>query len=143
MKLGSWTDLPGNEVKNTMGSACYTIRFQLPASADEWMLSLGDVRESARVRINGKEIGTLWALPYQCYIGKYLHPGENLLEVEVTNLPANRIAEMDRQQIPWRKFKDINVAALNYKEGNYANWQPMESGLLGPVQLIPMKNITF
>lgn len=143
VKLGSWTDLPGNEVKNTMGSACYTIRFQLPASADEWMLSLGDVRESARVRINGKEIGTLWALPYQCYIGKYLHPGENLLEVEVTNLPANRIAEMDRQQIPWRKFKDINVAALNYKEGNYANWQPMESGLLGPVQLIPMKNITF
>ena len=107
------------------------------------MLSLGDVRESARVRINGQEVCTLWALPYQCYIGKYLQQGENLIEIEVTNLPANRIAEMDRQKIPWRKFKDINVAALNYKKGNYAGWQPVSSGLLGPVRLIPMKTIAF
>ena len=126
-----------------MGTACYTIRFQLSEQADEWLLSLGDVRESARIRLNGKEIGTLWALPYRCHVGQYLHPGENLLEIEVTNLPANRIADMDRQHIPWRKFKDINVAALNYKKGDYSHWQPMESGLLGPVQLIPMKKITF
>ena len=143
VKLGSWTELPGKQVKNTMGTACYTIRFQLSEQADEWQLSLGDVRESARIRLNGKEIGTLWALPYRCRVGQYLHPGENLLEIEVTNLPANRIADMDRQHIPWRKFKDINVAALNYKKGDYSHWQPMESGLLGPVQLIPMKKITF
>ena len=140
----SWTHIDHPAAQTNMGTGVYSLDIELPTlQADDWILDLGDVRESARVRINGKEIGTLWALPYQCYIGKYLHPGENLLEVEVTNLPANRIAEMDRQQIPWRKFKDINVAALNYKEGNYANWQPMESGLLGPVQLIPMKNITF
>ncbi len=143
VKTGSWTELPGKNLATTMGTACYTLRFQLPASADEWMLSLGDVRESARVRINGQEVCTLWALPYQCYIGKYLQQGENLIEIEVTNLPANRIAEMDRQKIPWRKFKDINVAALNYKKGNYAGWQPVSSGLLGPVRLIPMKTIAF
>lgn len=141
--LGSWTDLPGDSIKATMGTACYSIRFQPPSKADEWMLSLGDVRESARVRINGHDVGTLWALPYRCLVGRYLKAGENVLEVEVTNLPANRIAEMDRQQIPWRKFKDINVATINYKKGNYAHWTPMESGLLGPVKLTPMKSITF
>ena len=83
-----------------MGTACYTYRFRLSAKADEWLLSLGDVRESARVRINGQEVATLWALPYSCLVGRYLKPGENVLEVEVTNLPANRIAEMDRRQVP-------------------------------------------
>lgn len=142
--LGSWTDLPGDSVKATMGTACYSMRFRLPsAGADEWMLSLGDVRESARVRVNGHDVTTLWALPYRCLVGRYLKPGENVLEVEVTNLPANRIAEMDRKQVPWRKFKDINIATINYKKGNYAHWQPMESGLLGPVRLIPMRKITF
>ena len=137
--LGSWTDLPGENVANTMGTACYTYRFRLSAKADEWLLSLGDVRESARVRINGQEVATLWALPYSCLVGRYLKPGENVLEVEVTNLPANRIAEMDRRQVPWRKFKDINVATINYKKGTYAHWQPMESGLLGPVSLTPLQ----
>ena len=137
--LGSWTDLSGENVANTMGTACYTYRFRLSAKADEWLLSLGDVRESARVRINGQEVATLWALPYSCLVGRYLKPGENVLEVEVTNLPANRIAEMDRRQVPWRKFKDINVATINYKTGTYAHWQPMESGLLGPVSLTPLQ----
>ena len=143
VSLGSWTNLPSDSAKATMGTACYSIRFQLPSAANEWMLSLGDVRESARIRINGHDVGTLWALPYRCLVGKYLKSGENVLEVEVTNLPANRIAEMDKRQIPWRKFKDINIATINYKKGNYSHWQPMESGLLGPVKLIPMKLITF
>lgn len=143
VSLGSWTDLPGDSVKATMATARYTIRFCLPKGADEWMLSLGDVRESARIRINGHDAGTLWALPYRRLVGRYLKPGENVLEVEVTNLPANRIADMDRRGIGWRKFKDINVATINYKKGDYAGWQPMESGLLGPVTLTPMKLITF
>ena len=102
---------------------------------------MGDVRESARVRINGVEVATLWAVPYRCEVGKYLRAGENVLEIEVTNLPANRIADMDKRGVEWRIFKDINIAALGYKEGNYAGWDPMPSGLLGPVSLIPMKNL--
>ena len=67
-----------------------------------------------------------------------LRPGENLIEVKVTNLPANRIAEKDRQEIPWRKFKEINLVDRNYKKTGYGHWQPMESGLLGPVRIEPM-----
>lgn len=106
------------------------------------MLSLGDVRESARVRINGREVATLWAVPYRCMIGQYLRPGKNTLEVEVTNLPANRIADMDRREVKWRIFKDINIAALGYKKGDYAGWQPVSSGLLGPVVIVPMERIS-
>ncbi len=141
VSLGSWTELPGDNTKNTMGTACYSTTFFLNEKADEWLLSLGDVRESAKVRINGQDVATLWAVPYNCYVGDYLQPGENTVEIEVTNLPANRIAEMDREDIPWRKFKEINIVKLDYSKGTYANWQPMESGLLGPVSLIPMNSI--
>ncbi len=143
VSLGSWTELPGENTQNTMGTASYSTTFYLHNQADEWLLSLGDVRESAKVRVNGQDVTTLWAVPYNCYVGDYLQQGENTIEVEVTNLPANRIAEMDRQQIPWRKFKEINIVKLDYSKGTYANWQPMESGLLDPVWLIPMKNINY
>lgn len=143
VSLGSWTDLSFDNAKTTMGTACYSITFEIekPASAKDWMLSLGDVRESARVRINGQEVATLWAVPYRCLIGKYLRSGKNTLEVEVTNLPANRIADMDRREVKWRIFKDINIAALGYKKGTYAGWQPVPAGLLGPVSIIPMKDL--
>lgn len=141
VRLGSWTDLSFEGAKTTMGTACYTTTFTIenPASAHDWRLSLGDVRESARVRINGKDVATLWAVPYVCSVGQYLRPGKNILEVEVTNLPANRIADMDRRGVKWRIFKDINMAALGYKKGTYADWKPVWSGLLGPVRIIPLK----
>lgn len=143
VSLGSWTDLSFDGAGTTMGTACYTTTFVVenPASAEDWMLSLGDVRESARIRINGREVAVLWAVPYRCSIGEYLRAGSNTLEVEVTNLPANRIADMDRRGVKWRIFKDINIAALGYKKGDYAGWQPVPSGLLGPVLVIPMKTI--
>ncbi|HIZ91478.1 MAG TPA: glycosyl hydrolase family 2 [Candidatus Bacteroides merdavium] len=139
--LGSWTNCDFEGARTTMGTACYTVSFRLdePEKAVDWVLSLGDVRESARVRINGVDVSTLWAVPYHCKVGKYLRAGENVLEVEVTNLPANRIADMDKRGVEWRIFKDINIAALGYKKGNYAGWTPMPSGLLGPVELIPVK----
>lgn len=58
----------------------------------------------------------------------------------MTNLPANRIAELDRQQVPWRRFKEINVVDLNYKKTGYGHWEPMPSGLNGQVKLIPMQH---
>lgn len=141
VRTGSWTDCPGKNIRHTMGTACYTLQFTLehPEATAEWLLDLGDVRESARVRVNGTEAETLWAVPFRCLVGRYLRNGKNTLEVEVTNLPANRIAWMDRQEVPWRIFKDINMTKLGYKKGTYAHWEPMPSGLLGPVRLIPME----
>lgn len=136
----SWTTLDTPHAATTMATGRYTLHFDLPAiAADEWILDLGDVRESARVRINGKDAGTAWCVPFQLAVGKYLKQGKNTVEVEVTNLPANRIAELDRQQVPWRRFKEINVVDLNYKKTGYAHWAPLPSGLNGQVKLIPMQ----
>lgn len=135
-----WTELEQPEAKINMGTGCYSLEIDLPAlEADDWILDLGDVRESARVRINGHDAGTAWAAPFRLKVGKWLKTGKNLIEVEVTNLPANRIADMDRKNIEWRIFKDINMAKLNYVKGDYKNWSTMPSGLNGNVRLIPVK----
>ena len=57
------------------------------------------------------------------------------MEIEVTNLSANRIRDMDRRKIDWQKFFFVDV---NYKKFNASNWSIMESGLLGPVILKPV-----
>ncbi|MDR0988527.1 MAG: glycosyl hydrolase family 2 [Prevotellaceae bacterium] len=139
--LGSWTELPSEGVKNTMGTARYTTTFTVanPAEAADWLLDLGDVRESARIRINGQAVATLFAVPFRCLVGRYIRQGNNLLEIEVTNLPANRIAQMDREGIVWRKFKDTNIVNIHYKKENYGKWTPVPSGLLGPVTLVPIE----
>ena len=140
--LKSWTELKDPNTKINRGTAKYTVSFVMPSTqAAEWQLNLGDVRESARVRINGKEVATLWAVPYAANVAKYLRPGKNTLEVEVTNLPANRISDYDRRGVKWRIFNEINMVNLFYKPENYANWGVVPSGLLGPVTLTPLKNL--
>ena len=141
-KLCSWTELNEPKAKVNMGTGVYSVNFNLPAiAAEEWVLDLGDVRESARVKINGKEVATLWSVPFTAKVGKFLKPGENKIEVEVTNLPANRIADYDRRGIEWRNFKEINLVDINYKSTKYGNWEVVPSGLLGPVKLIPVNLI--
>lgn len=138
--LSSWTDLNDERLGVNMGTATYTTSIIVPdEKVDDWLLSLGDVRETARVRINGREVQTLWAVPYECRVGAYLKPGKNRVDIEVTNLPANRIADLDRQHVIWRNFKDVNLVKIDYSKSNYENWKPMPSGLLGPVKLIPLK----
>ena len=54
----------------------------------------------------------------------------------MTNLPANRIADLDRKGIKWRKFNEINVVDIDYKKTTYAEWPPMPSGLNSKVTLL-------
>lgn len=101
-----------------------------------WVIDLGDVRESARVYINDEYVGCAWCVPYiLTFRSSILKPTDNKLRIEVTNLPANRIADMDKRKIPWRKFEDINIVDINYKYRQYGRWKPMPSGLKGPVKI--------
>ncbi len=60
----SWTEMAHPAAKINRGTALYSLELDLPElSADDWVLDLGDVRESARVRINGQEAGIVWAVP--------------------------------------------------------------------------------
>ena len=117
----------------------YTADFTVPRIDGRYVLDLGDVLESARVVLNGQEVATLFAVPFRCDITPFIKKGKNTLRVGVTNLPANRIAQMDRDSIPWRHFKEINVVDLNYKTTHYDQWEPVPSGLNSPVRIIVYK----
>ena len=98
-KLHSWTELNHSNLKINAGTAAYETTFEFNASDlnKQVHLHLGDVRESARVFLNGKEAGVVWASPFEIDLSGLLLAGKNELRIEVTNLPANRIADYDRR----------------------------------------------
>ncbi len=109
--LSSWTERDGDAYKHFSGTALYRLEFDLEKELPA-LLDLGGIAHTARVRLNGKDAGTCWAPPHRLDVRGFLQSGKNLLEIEVTNLAANRIAG-DRPPLP--------------------------SGLLGPVFLLPLK----
>lgn len=131
-KLQSWAHAGDADAERFGGTAVYRTTFDAPAGAGAWRLDLGRVCHSARVRLNGQEIGRLIMAPYRLDVPK-LQPGKNSLEIEVTNLSANRIRDLDRRKVPWRVFHDANVVSIAYKPFDASNWPVLESGLLGPV----------
>ncbi len=138
--LKSWTELGGEATKRFGGTARYRLEFDAPTTpADDWLLALGDVRESARVRLNDRAVGTVWSLPMQVRVGDFLQPGRNVIEVDVTNLAANRIRYLDQQKVPWKIMREINFVNINYQPFDASGWALKPSGLLGPVTLIPLR----
>jgi hypothetical protein len=137
--LVSWTDLPDPTARNYSGSATYATTFELKGNlAGEYLLSLGKVCESAHVWVNGQDAGILWSIPFTTRIRKFLKPGTNTLEIEVANLMANRIRQMDQEKVQWRNYHEINFVNIDYRPFDASGWKPMTSGLIGPVKLIPM-----
>ena len=138
--LKSWTDLGGDEARRFAGTARYRLEFDAPAApADDWLLDLGDVRESARVHLNGREVGTVWSLPMRLRVGGYLQAGRNVLELDVTNLAANRIRDLDQRKVSWKIMREINFVNINYKPFDASGWALTPSGLLGPISLVPLR----
>ena len=138
-KLQTWETLD-EKTRVTMGTGVYTTHLNLKKKdlkdAQTWKIDLGDVRESARVYINDEFVGCAWSVPYVLDCGNTLKEGENTIRIEVTNLPANRIRELDRQGIKWRKMEEINVVDINYKKTTYEEWPLVESGLNSNVKIL-------
>ncbi len=143
-KLGSWTEYGGQTVQKFSGTAKYTISFNKPLiKSDGWILDLGRVCESAAVTLNGKELGTLIGPLYRIRIPNKLIREKNVLEVKVSNLMANRIADLDKRNVSWKKFYNVNfpvrIRSNTGPDGyfNASKWEPRDSGLIGPVTLMP------
>ncbi len=139
-ELQTWERLDDANARVTMGTGVYTTHLKLTKKdlrgVNGWMIDLGDVRESARVYINGQLIGCAWSVPFVLDCGQALKVGDNEIRIEVTNLPANRIADLDRRGVKWRKMEEINVVDINYKKTLYDQWEPVPSGLNSKVKLI-------
>lgn len=118
-------------VKYFSGIASYTRSFAAPKGwkpGQPLWIDLGDVREVAEVRINGKLAGYAWHAPYRVDIGAVVRSGQNNLEIRVGNLWVNRLIG-DAQ--PGAK-KLTNTALPSYQPT-----APLQrSGLIGPVRLL-------
>ena len=135
--LGSWTALPGPDVKNFSGTASYTANFDFPRpEKSPARLDLGQVAETARVFVNGQSVGISWCPPHIIDLTGFLKTGKNDLRIEVTNLAANRVADLDRRKVNWKQFHEINFVNIDYKPFDASAWPTLDSGLLGPVRLL-------
>ena len=141
----TWEELDA-QTAQLMGTGIYTKTFtltaeQVAAATGGWNIDLGDVRESARVRVNGTDLGCAWSVPYVVACpASVLKAGENTIEIEVTNLPANRIRQMDIDGTVWRIFEDTNINTIS-NSTTYTNWALVPSGLNSQVKLVPLVQI--
>lgn len=139
-RLQTWETL-NEQTATFMGTGIYETTFTVSAeqfkmASAGFRLNLGDVRESARVTLNGVYLGCAWSAPFELDCKDAVRQGENTLRIEVTNLPANRIRQMDIDGTVWRIFEDINMS--NISTPTYAGWELVPSGLNSKVTLIPL-----
>ena len=145
--LQPWTSIDDELLKVNCGTGLYRTEFATPdLDADAWILDLGDVRESAKVRINGRVVGTAFSVPFRLWLGKELLApagGVNVLEIEVCNLPSNRIADFERRGVEWRIFKDANISSVTgAKKFSFGDWATDPSGLHPGVRVIAVEEIS-
>ena len=146
-ELKTWEKIDAN-TGQLMGTGSYSTTVTLTDdqinAAEKFLIDLGDVRESARVYINDEYIGTAWSLPFTLDCGGALKAGVNTIRIDVTNLPANRIRQLDKNGTVWRIFDDINFSVISNSSvgttDNFAGWALVPSGLNSAVSLRALSN---
>ena len=139
-KPGSWTEI-NDKYKTFSGKAVYSVSFDVPSellSGNGFLLDLGEVRETAKVKINGKELGLVWCLPNQIIIPEGIIIEKNTIEIEVTNLSFNRVIQLDKEGGNWKNYHEINFVNIRYQPYDASNKKPEDSGLISEIYLIPV-----
>lgn len=170
--LFSWDAHADKRIKYYSGKATYRKRIEIGNIGNgNWQyshtgnifLDLGDVKEFARVKINGRDMGVLWRPPYRVDITPFVRKGakEINVEIEVTNLWANRLIGDDflPDDCEWTgATTDAFVHEIAIKEipqwvkegkksptgrSTFTTWKhwtkddkTLPSGMLGPVKII-------
>jgi len=130
-KLEDWTKRPEPAIRYFSGTAVYrkTFGFADPSTIknpeSKIHLDLGTVKETAKVRLNGQDLGVVWCHPWRVEITAAIKPGENKLEIEVVNLWPNRLAGDGKLPAEQRRTR-TNIGAESVPS----------AGLLGPVQIL-------
>jgi len=152
-KLSDWTLHSDTGIKYYSGTAIYKQNFDLPDNhKGKLFLDLGVVKNMARIRINGKEAGTVWTSPWQLDITNFVKRKNNELEIEVVNLWPNRLIGdeqlpfdgIERRQWPEWLTKGESRTSGRYTFTTYRHFRKdsplLESGLIGPVTLLTESN---
>ena len=166
-QLASLTANADPGISHFSGQATYHKTINIPAellAADrELYLDLGEVAVIAEVKLNGKELGTLWRAPFRLNITAAAKPGPNELEVRVTDLWVNRLigdAVPDSKKAddkkpagkpdggkatsPWPEWLATGIIPADYTKTTFVTWKHWKAddklvpaGLIGPVVLRP------
>ena len=162
-ELGSWSENAEEGIRYFSGTATYRKEFEIPAELLKpelgLELDLGRVAVIAQVKLNGHELGILWKPPFRADVKGAARAGRNELEVRVTNLWTNRL--IGDEQLP----DDIKWNRRDFIAGKWPEWlgkaelrpgprvafatkkvytraSPLaESGLIGPVRMVPVQVI--
>jgi len=142
--LKSWTQNKLDQIRYFSGIAHYEKDVQIPA---DWIgknkklyLDLGSLWAVGEVWLNGQSLGIVWKPPYRVEITDVAKAGSNHLKIDIANTWNNRLVgdglspkdqrlcrtPITRSGWPLRTWKDLPL---------------LESGLLGPVTLIPAVEI--
>lgn len=145
--LYSWTKSADARAKQFAGTVRYCLTFDAPSQANSFLLHLGRLRDSARVVLNDQPLATLVSRPFQVMV-QALRPSANHLQIDVTNVAANRIRDLDIRKVPWKELhgygmlnmgSQVNPAGLKSRNLDASLWPVREAGLFGPVTLQPLK----
>ena len=121
-KLIDWIDDPA--LISFSGAADYVTHVSVSAddlkSAEKIVLDLGSVKDAAKVKINGSPAATLVVQPFAIDIKSLLHPGDNELDITVSNSLNNYVSSL--------KGAEVSM----FQSGHFP---PLSSGLLGPVAI--------
>lgn len=122
--LFDWTTSAMDELRYFSGTATYTRTVTLKKkqlNGRRAVLSLGDVRNMAAVRVNGKTFPVLWKAPFLLDVTPALQKGVNTIEIDVTNLWPNRMIGDEREpdDIEWSEPFHYSYAPGNPVAGRF------------------------
>jgi hypothetical protein len=170
-RLISWPEHADSGVKYFSGTATYEKEVQIPAemlaTGSVLWLDLGVVKNLAKVKVNGVDLGILWKKPFRVDIAPAARPESNRLEIQLVNQWPNRLIgdEQLPEDIGWRGQFDAHwgqgVDSTKdwpqwLKEGKpspagrigFTTWRHhtkttplLPSGLIGPVKLVPYREV--
>lgn len=127
--LTDWSVNTDPGIKYYSGTAVYTRTVDVDAArlGGKVWLDLGDVKNIAQVKVNGKDCGLVWKTPFRFDITDAVKAGANEVEVSITNMWVNRL------------IGDVQPGAKQYARTSQQSYQPnaplKPSGLIGPVRI--------
>ncbi|NOT90274.1 glycosyl hydrolase [Ferruginibacter sp.] len=129
--LKSWTIFGDNDIVYYSGTAIYRNKFNATniEKGRTVILKFDTICNIATIKINGIDCGTLWTAPYQLDISKAIKPGENKIEIAVTNTWHNCL--IGDNLLPSDKRMTFTTAPFRLKD------KPLlPAGLIGEVKIV-------
>ena len=135
--LFDWTTSSDEKIKYFSGTATYKTSFELTEEEVKQSIALNfeNIGTIATVKLNGKELGTLWTNPYRIAMVNTAKPATNVLEIDVTSNWMNQMLWQNKKP---QHERDTWVLANTLEK--MPNNGIMSSGIYGKVWISTKNN---